>query len=404
MRRSKKNAMKVLVVTTAFPYPPIDGDVLPIYHFLRCLAPRVDYTLLTLPPANPAYREEGCRVLSQWGMRVEVVSRVDRSRLACAWHCLRGGRPWLNKFFSPELARWAAELLAGEHFDAVHSESILSAQHLPRQLDVGSVLIARDCLSLRHWRRWRLSHNPYEALQWLKIGWMERSLYRRADRIMAISPIDRDAMARLSGGRPVDLLPNGTDTEAFRPNPDREQPDTVVFFGAMDYPPNVDGAVFFATKVWPRIRRERPGARLLLVGRDPVDSIRALAADPSIEVTGMVERMQDWIARATVVVSPLRFGTGMKNKVLEAAAMGKAMVVTDVSLEAIDLEVGRDLVQAETVDEMAREVLSLMNDPQRRAQLGASARRTVVARYAWETMSERLWKSYEDLASNRNAE
>ena len=394
--------MRILVLSHSFPYPPFDGDVLPIYHFLRCLAPRVEYTLLTTRPADDEQWFEGCGVFEEWGIHVVGVAPRPRGKLAQTLACLRHGRPWANRFFSPELAFKASELINHDefHYCGIHSEGILSAQHLPRRHPGGSVLIARDCRSLAHWRAWRHTHRPRELALWLKIRQMEAALYARADRIMAISPTDRAAMLRIRPGAQVGLLPNGVDLAQFRPAPEREEAGLVAFSGAMDYPPNIDGALWLAREVWPRVRRRRPGARLMLAGRDPVAEVRALAAaDDSIEVTGRVPAIQDWLARAEVIAAPLRHGTGMKNKVLEGAALGKAMVVTPVSLEDIELAPGRELVLAEGAEAFAEAIAALLEDRERRRELGAAARRAVETKYAWEAMAERLWACYREIAT-----
>lgn len=396
--------MKVLVISQAFPYPPFDGNLLPIYHFLRCLAPRVEYTLLTHDPGDPRRWEEGRAIFESWGMKVERVAPPALGRPRQAWECLRSGRLWVNRFFSPGLARAAARLLQEDTWDLIHAEGILSAQHLPRLLPCGSVLIARDCLSLAHWRAWRHYHAPRELFQWLKIRRMERDLYRRAGRIMAISPTDQAEMRRISPRSSVELLPNGVDLENFRPLPHLEEPDTLVFSGAMDFPPNIDAVLFFAREVWPLIRQRHPQARLLIVGRDPDPTVQALGDDRAIVVTRRVASIQKYLAQAAVIVSPLRHGTGMKNKVLEGAAMGKAMVVSPTSLEDIDLKPERDLLLAETPESFAEQVVRLLQNPEERRRLGQAARRTVEQSYAWEVMAERLWACYQSLAGVRPAQ
>lgn len=395
--------MRVLVISQAFPYPPFDGNLLPIYHFLRCLAPRVEYTLLTVRPG--AAEEErwrvGVQIFESWGMRVIGVAPRRRGRAEQALACLAHGRPWVNRFFSPELAEKTAELLNDNEArpDVIHAEGILSAQHAPHRLPCGGVLIARDCLSLAHWRAWRHYRRPKELLQYFKIRAMEAALYGRFHRILAISPTDQAEMARIRPTARLGLLPNGVDLEQFKPAPGREEPELVAFSGAMDFPPNVDGALWLAREVWPLVLRQRPTARLMLVGRDPVEEIRRLPeAEPSIEVTGRVAAIQDHLNRAAVIVSPLRHGTGMKNKVLEGAALGKAMVVTPVSLEDIDLAPGRELLLAETAQAVAEGIVELLGDKGKRERLGEAARRGAVSRYAWESMAERLWECYQALA------
>ena len=390
--------MKILFLSQVFPYPPFDGNVLPIYHFLRCLAPRVHFTLLTTPPARVSDREAGLAKFRQWGLEVIEIEPRERSGPAQALVCLSHGRWWANRFFRPELAHRAREMLAGGGWDLVHSEGILNAQHLPSRMMTPLLLVARDCLSLGHQRRWRQTRSPAEWFRWAKIRSMEAALYRRAGRILAISPTDAEAMRTICPWGRIDLLPNGVDVNQFQPVTGCEEPGTVAFTGAMDYPPNVDAAVWFAREVWPQILRENPQSRLLLIGRDPAPEVEALSREPSITVTGRVDRIEEWLARAEVVVSPLRYGTGMKNKVLEGAAMGKAMVVSPVSIEDIELAPGRELELAEGAEAFAAKVTGLLKDSAARRRLGEAARGVVETKYTWEAMAERLWRCYQELA------
>lgn len=390
--------LKVLLVTHGFPYPPYDGDLIPIYHFLRCLAPHVRFTVLALEPADPAHLKAGRKLFEQWGIRVATVPDPRRAKAAQAWACLRHGRPWINHFFTPELVALVRQHIAAEHWDVLHSESILSAQHLPRRTETPRVLIARDSLSLRHRRMFKVNGRRSELIQAAKIQRMEAAMYGQSEWVMAISDHDLAAMREINDTPTYGILPNGVDTKAFRPEPGREEPQTVVFTGAMDYPPNEDGAVYFARDVWPLVRREYPEAKFFIVGRDPTPAVRALDTEPGVTVTGTVDRIQDYSSRATVMVSPLRFGTGIKNKVLEAAAMGKAMVATPVSVEGMAFEEGRDLLVAADAETMAKGVCDLLGDPDRRTSLASAARRVVEEKYSWPAMAEKLLACYRQLA------
>ncbi len=339
--------------------------------------------------------DEGRRVYEALGVALDVVPAPPLGRVAQTFTNLRAGQPWLNRQFYPTLAARVRERLS-ERWDVVEVTEVLGAQHLPRRLPCPSLLVARDCLSLRHWRAMRTERSPAEAVRWAKIRWMESALVRRFDRVLAIAEPDLRELQRLAPAVPMALLPNGVDCQAFAPQPEREERDVVVLAGNMAYQPNVDAAGWFAREVWPEIASARPGARLVLVGRDPVPAVRKLASE-SIEVTGTVPRIQDVVARASVVVSPLRYGTGMKNKVLEAAAMGKAMVVSPVSLEDVALVDGRDLVVADGAAQFTERVLELLGDPSRRNALGASARGSVEANDAWESKAEILYATYEAL-------
>ncbi|MCE5231415.1 glycosyltransferase family 4 protein [bacterium] len=394
--------MRILVLAHAFPYPPNDGHVGPIYHFLKHLATRIEMTMLTIRPEDEAAWRKGREIFTGWGMHVEAVAWRRLSKFARGLACLRDGRPWPNRFYSPELTRLTEAELARGGYDGVLSWGIMSAQHLPRRrLGIGHVLMGRDCLSLAHRRRHEAHPSIREWLQWKKIAAMERALFGRADRVFAVSPIDADAMRELAPNTDIGVLPTGVDAEAFRPAPEREEAGVVLFSGVMDFAPNEDAAIWAAREIWPIVMREEPEARLELAGRSPTPEVMALDDLPGVTVTGPVERMEDEIARAAVVISPLRQGTGIKNKVMEGAFMAKAMVVTPLSLDGLPLTAGRDCIVEADPRRFASAIVGLLNNPNERIRLGESAREAIEEGYSAEKLALRLAPVFEELR-NKN--
>lgn len=390
--------MDVLLLSLVFPYPPNDGNRLPLYHYLRRLGRQVNYHLLTLAPPEEGALEEGRRMLRQWGVeRVEVIEGGAGRSLAQVIQCLRHGRPWVNRFFNLELARRLEARLATGAYDAVHVEGVLAAQHLPSRPRQPVLLVARDCLSLHHRRRYQVTGERWQLAQSWKIEALERAVCRRCHRILAISPGDRAALAQFGGGVPVEVLANGVDMEYFTPTPEQEDPSTVVFTGAMDYPPNVDAMRYFTERIWPRVRQGHPAARLIVAGRDPAPEIQGLDGRQGVCVTGRVPDIRPWLGRAAVAISPLRYGTGLKNKLLEGAAMGKAMVATPVSLEGFGMQAGRDLLVAEDARTFGEHVVGLLADRASRVRLGRNARAVVERDYAWSVIGARLMAHYDEL-------
>ncbi len=305
-RRSRQTAvMRLLVLAHAFPYPPTDGTSARFTN--SCVTwPRASIDAVDRPAARQRTLAPGEGILAGWGMGVQAVDWRALSKTARALLCLGDGRPWPNRFYEPELTRLTATELAHGGYDGVLSWGIMSAQHLPRRLVVPHVLMARDCLSLAHRRRYEMTHSWREWLQWKKIRAMEKSLFGRADRVFAVSPIDAAAMHELAPAARVGVLPTGVDAEAFRPAPEREEAGLVLFGGVMDFAPNEDGAVWAAREIWPRVLQQRPDARLRIAGRSPTEAVRALGRLDGVTVTGPVEKMEDEVARACVVISPLR--------------------------------------------------------------------------------------------------
>jgi sugar transferase (PEP-CTERM/EpsH1 system associated) len=163
----------------------------------------------------------------------------------------------------------------------------------------------------------------------------------------------------------------------------------VVFTGAMDYWPNVDAVVWFAAEVLPRLRESHPDVRFHIVGMRPAPAVQALAGD-GVAVSGTVPDVRPYLAHAAVVVAPLRVARGIQNKVLEAMAMARPVVVSTDCASGIDAAAGVDLEVAADTEEFVARVDALLRDPARAVRMGAAARNRVLAHYDWDARLSRF--------------
>jgi polysaccharide biosynthesis protein PslH len=207
---------------------------------------------------------------------------------------------------------------------------------------------------------------------------LERAALRRADVAVVASGRDRARLPR--SGAEVLVCPNGW--EPGLPLPAAADP-VVAFVALFGWRPNADAAVWLAERVWPLVRRRRPDARLLLVGRSPTPRVRRLAG-PDVTVTGTVPDVRPFLASARVAVAPLLSGGGTRLKVLEALDAGRPVVATPVGVEGLEDLVGRGVVVADTPEEMSAAICDLLADDGRASRLGALGRATVAERYAWD--------------------
>ncbi len=216
------------------------------------------------------------------------------------------------------------------------------------------------------------------------------------DKVVVVSQADRKALQRLLPGVESAVVPNGVDTSYYFPAGMEKESDTsLVFTGKMDFRPNVDAVLWFGQKVWPLIQEDVPKARFKVVGRDPHPRLRPLRELPGITVTGYVEDIRPHIAEAGVYVVPLRVGGGTRLKVLEAMSMSKAIVSTSLGCEGIDITPGLELLIADEPRSFAKKAVSLMQDRERRIELGLAARRLVEARYDWQHITSLMEQVYE---------
>jgi glycosyltransferase involved in cell wall biosynthesis len=235
----------------------------------------------------------------------------------------------------------------------------------------------------------------YAAANWRKLRREELATYRDADGVYLCSAADqRRLLEEIPGARTL-VIPNAADVEYYQPRATDPALDgrTVVFFGHLSYFPNVDGVTYFVREIWPRVTAVHPEARLKIIGRDAPRSIRDLAR-PGVELTGFVSDLRPHLAAATAVVVPLRLGGGTRLKIVEAMAMGKAIVSTTLGVEGIEAVPGRDLLVEDQPAAFADAVNRLLDERSFAVRLGQSARQLAVRRYAWSVAARALESFY----------
>lgn len=391
-------ALDILFLYTRPPLPMTRGDELTVSHLLAFFAARghrVDFVSLKgkgerLRPEHQRWLEAHCR----------SVRLVEQSQLAAFWQgglgVLRGWPFQIGYFYAPAQLAAIRALAAERHYDVAYAYGIRTAEAL-RHADgrIGARVLALQVSQSLNTRRLaenatRLVDRLFYRFERRRTTAYEARIWQTVHRTVLIGEKDREAIeaACREHGQPViDNVvfgPHGVDVERFAPRPEAEEADVVVMSGVMRYAPNVAAALWFLTRVWPTIRAARPSARFFLVGRDPTPALLAHDGKDGVEVTGTVDEPADWIARATVCVVPIRAAAGLQNKLLEALAMGKAVVATPEANEGIQAVPDRDLRLAEAPAAFAAAVLDLLADAPRRRALGAAGRAFIEATWTWE--------------------
>lgn len=407
--------MRILFVS---PYVPSLIRVRP-FQFIRALASlghRI--TLVALGADGAQADSEALEALTPY---CEAAHVVPLSKRAAALRCaLRLATPtplWAAYCFSPEMEALLQNLVSEQTFDVAHVEHLRAAHFAPvLKGRLPLVFDAVDCITTL---QEQLMRSAARGTLGRIVSWEEHAKLRRYeprmaalfDRILITSQSDSDSLQALSQARglslPIDVIPNGVDLDYFCPQPNIPRvPGNIVFSGKMSYAANRDAALYFCAQIFPVIRKEYPAATLTIAGSGPTADLRALAAraDSGIEVTGRVPDLRPFLARASVAVCPLRLGVGIQNKVLEAMAMGQALVATPLAIRPLQASApGESLCVADTPLAFATQILHLLRTPAEAARLGASARRYVETWHDWHTLACRLTALYEDaIAANEN--
>ena len=393
--------MRLLFITDHLPYPPTDGWKIRVFAFLRGLAQRHRLTLVSFSrPGDDATAVERIREL---GINVHVIPRDPRYSPVKLARGLIGHTafPILN-YYDERMVDVLARVTASESFDVVQAESLHTAEYCevlsaPVVLDLHNI----ESLLMKRYAR-RTTHalkRFYAEVTWRKLAAYERRICRAFTHCLTCSDEERILLQTTCGVERVSVVPNGVDVDGYGSSgvvsmngSSRRHGPRIVFVGRMDYHANVDAVRWFCGHIFPRIRRARPDVVLQIVGGHPTGAVRRLASSGSIEVTGLVSDIRPYLAAASVVVVPLRIGGGTRLKILEALAMGKAVISTALGAEGLEAVGGRDLLIANPPAEFAEQVLAVLSDAE---VLGAAGRRLAVDKYDWDRIVRDLERVYE---------
>lgn len=443
--------MRILLVTPLLPYPQAaNAGPLVMYDHLTTIAARHDVTVATFAGPDPCewqaladlraagiavralWREKPSPIMRRWRILARLLPMPDpaewneldtsnpstrnpllprsspvtqlQRRLQQADYWLSGTRPLRTlQFWDPRMQRLIQDVLAEKTFELIDIHDNAMANYRYGR-GVPTLFTEHD---VRH-NSSEEPHRPLSSAGWVQSRIREADLrrwgryqpivWRRFDRIQVFSARDAQAICNASPdliGR-VHVNPFGIHLPKAA-DPSRQENGTLVFVGGFCHPPNVDAALWLAKEIMPLIRVRRPDARLVIVGSSPPQEVRSLRGQ-DISVTGRVPAVEPYLERAAVVLAPVRYGGGMRLKVLQAMGMGKAVVTTPIGAEG--LEVGTQqvpLVIANDPEGIANAAIELLGDDSRRRALGDRARGFIAEHHNWATYAQRLESIYSEL-------
>lgn len=398
--------MRVLFLSQIVPYPPHGGVLQRGYNLLRELGRHARVHLLAFVHpdelATEAALAESREALKKFCDTVEYFPlwpKASAAHRACALAASAASSDPFSVIAhrSAAFGRAVAQALQTAPVDMIHVDTVALAQFVPWERPIPRVLTHHNIESMLMERRGQAEKG------WLARKFVQREAGKlrtyeatsaRFDINIVMSRPDERALAAQVPGVRTAVVPNGVDVEYFTPDPSQETA-ALVYTGGMNMFANRDAVLFFLNEVFPMVAARVPDVQFYAVGQDPPAELQAIAErDPRVHVTGKVRDIRPFVWKSAVYVVPLRVGGGTRLKVLDAMAMGKAMVSTSIGCEGIDVRDGEHLVKADTPRTFADATVSLLQDPSRRLALGRAARALAEQRYAWPVIGRQLLDAY----------
>jgi glycosyltransferase involved in cell wall biosynthesis len=397
--------MRVLVLSPKCIWPLTGGAETRNFNLLRQTAKHHDVYYLSFL-FSPEERDH----LTALQPYCKKVAGIDlprpawRKALNAARSCFTT-RPYvLYEYLRREMADALREMIAKENIDVVHAHNLHMVQYAP--LKNGAAFVY-DTHNLDHvlWERFsKIQTNPakraFARSQCQKFIHWQQFAAEHSEKIVTLSDGEREEYLRMAPEADLVTVTNGADVEFFQPRDETPELNSIIYFANFEWRPQSDAGIYFHDKILPLVRKKIPGAKLYLVGNKPPEDVRRLAST-GVVVTGFVEDIRDYIARAAVVVIPLRVGAGTKHRIFQALAMRKALVTTSVGAEGIALKHGETAMITDDPQQFADYTVQLLNDAPMRARLGENGRKLVLERYDWRSIYLTLDQAFHDAVGKR---
>jgi len=384
--------MKLFILLSRVPYPTEKGDKLRAFHQIRVLSAHHEITLCALNegPVHP----EAIRILGQFCKRIEI---IPIRKPGMVWNVIKAffnGNPIQAGYFYRSIAKGKVNrLIRQTKPDHIFCQLIRVSEYV-RHIPVPKTLDYQDVFSKGMQRRlesspwWKKLFFNFEYKRLLKY---ENAIFNDFDHRTIISIPDRDLIPHPERYKIV-VIPNGVDHTYFSPI-ERPKLYDLVFTGNMGYPPNVDAAEYLADRIFPLVTKVQPYARLLIAGATPHAKVSALRSD-SVAVSGWVIDIRESYASSRIFIAPMRIGTGLQNKLLEAMSMKLPCITSPLANSALGAKEDEEILVGSDPAEYAAHIIRLLNDRKLAETIAENGYRFVKNNYDWEKSTEMLEKLF----------
>jgi len=396
--------MKILQISPRVPYPLTDGGKIGIYNIVKYLALRGhDITLVCF---NDEINK--CPELEKYCKLIIIRKKTKTTYLELFLNLFSSMPYGISKYCSPVAKKKIYDLLKKNKYDIVHLDHLHTAYYgvfvknnfnLPvalREHNIENMIIKRYYKNQKN-----IFIKYYAYLQYMKLYKYERIICEIFNRCLMITKNDEEIMKKMNSNIKTSVIPAGVDTTYFYPIDIKEEEYSLISVASMNWLPNIEAIEWFCKEILPLIKKKVQKIKLYIVGINPPNNIKGLANN-NVIVTGFVEDVRKYIAKGQVFIVPLKTGSGMRIKILNALAMRKAIVSTSVGCEGIEVVDGKNIYIADNKQQFAEKVIYLLKNDDERKRLGQEGIKLIKEKYQWEKIAEQIETEYMEIIKENN--
>ena len=400
--------MRILWIKTEFLHPVDKGGRIRTYQMLREIAKAHHVTYLTLDDGTAA--ADAPALASEYAAETIRIPFTPPAKGTVGFYSdllanVFSSLPYaVSRYRSAEMTGEIARLAST--FDVVVCDFLAPAVNMPRAAGTPTVLFQHNVEAMiwaRHAAVATGVKQKYMAEQWRRMERFERDECRRFDHVIAVSPQDTAIMRERYGVSRISDVPTGVDIEYFTSDGATvRRARELVFTGSMDWMPNDDAMLWFATDVLPLIRAKLPDVHTTVVGRTPSQKLQSLAAGTGMEVTGRVPDVRPYLERASAFIVPMRVGGGTRLKIYEAMSMGLPVISTTIGAEGLPVVDGETAVLRDDPRAFADAVVRLLEANDERRRIADAGQRLVRARFGWAGVADAFMETCASVVEGRS--
>jgi len=385
--------VRILAVSSWFPYPPDNGSRLRIYNLLKRWARNHEIALVAFASSEvTASQLEALKPYCAWVQTVPRRSFRPHSLRACLGFLSPYPRAWVDTY-SLETQQLLNTVVRSQAFDLLLAFEFGTAPYVagmdsakPKVLDDLELGVLQDQYhQAPSWLK-RLRY----GLTWAKTEHFVRRTLGRFNGCTTVSEVERDIVLVVAPGfSPIEVIPNGVDVSYYQGGFGPPEPGTLIFCGSFTWGANLDAVQFFLEQVYPLVKQRVPRVRLRITGHSDRTQRDSLPADESVEFTGYLDDVRPAVARSWASIAPMRVAGGTRLKILEAMALGTPVVATCKGAEGLNVTSGVNILLADAPARLADHIVALLRDVELRERLAVAGKRLVAEQYDWDVIAAR---------------